>query len=146
MEYNKESSKEPKRYLKRNGAPLTPETSTRLSPCLKKYLKRKSSPFTPDSLTRKHVSSPSTTIKATSTTREGIANDSLKYRFRIISFPIVCIYISSSLLDDDSERYHQIIKKQGRPSKNQRKRKAATAPKYIKKHGTYYRVINVFLR
>ena len=48
------------------------------------------------------------------------------------------------LLDDDSERSHQIIKKQGRPPKNQRKRNAATAPKYIKKHGTYYRVINVF--
>jgi hypothetical protein len=48
------------------------------------------------------------------------------------------------LLDDDSERSHQIIKKQGRPPKNQRKRNAATAPKYIKKHGTYYPVINVF--
>ena len=48
------------------------------------------------------------------------------------------------LLDDDSERSHQIIKKQGRSPKNQRKRNAATAPKYIKKHGTYYQLFNVF--
>ena len=32
MEYNKKSSKEPKKYLKRNGAPFTPESSTRKSP------------------------------------------------------------------------------------------------------------------
>ena len=50
---NKKSSKEPKKYLKRHGAPFTPESSTRLSPCLKKYLKRKGSPFTPELSTRK---------------------------------------------------------------------------------------------
>jgi hypothetical protein len=49
-------------------------------------------------------------------------------------------------LDDDSERSHQIINKQEIPPKNQRKRNAATAPKYIEKHGTYYRVINVFFK
>ena len=48
------------------------------------------------------------------------------------------------LLDDDSERSNQIIKKQGRPPKNQRKRNVATAHKYMKKYGTYYRAINVF--
>ena len=51
--YNKKSSKKAKKYLKRNGAPFTPESSTRKSPCplLSKQL---------------------------STTREDIANDSME--------------------------------------------------------------------
>ena len=79
-------------------------------------------------------------------TREDIANDSSTDSE--LSPSQLSAFTSSLpadiLLDDDSERSHKIIKKQGRPSKNQRKRNAATAPKYIKKHGTYYRVINVF--
>ena len=51
MGYNKKSSKEPKKYLKRNGAPFTPESSTRKSPRL-------------------------LLSKQLSTTREDIANDS----------------------------------------------------------------------
>ena len=96
----------------------------------------------------KDVSSP-TTIKETFYYQRRYFDQWLKYRFQIICFPIVCIYIVSSsccfLLDDDSERSHQITKKQGRPPKNQRKRNAATAPKYTKKRrGMSYRVINVF--
>ena len=121
MGYNKKSSKEPKKYLKRNGAPFTPESSTRKSPRL-------------------------LLSKQLSTTREDIANDSSTDSE--LSPSQLSAFTSSLpadiLLDDDSERSHQIIKKQGRPPKNQRKRNAATAPKYIKKHGTYYRVINVF--
>ena len=121
MGYNKKSSKEPKKYLKRNGAPFTPESSTRKSPRL-------------------------LLSKQLSTTREDIANDSSTdselspSQLSAFTSPVP----ADILLDDDSERSHQIIKKQGRPPKNQRKRNAATAPKYIKKHGTYYRVINVF--
>ena len=51
MGYNKKLSKEPKKYLKRNGAPFTPESSTRKSPRL-------------------------LLSKQLSTTREDIANDS----------------------------------------------------------------------
>ena len=66
--YNKKSSKKAKKYLKRNGAPFTPESSTRLSPCLKKYLKRKGATFTPESSRRK---SPRLLLsKQLSTTRE----------------------------------------------------------------------------
>ena len=121
MGYNKKSSKEPKKYLKRNGAPFTPESSTRKSPRL-------------------------LLSKQLSTTREDIANDSSTdselspSQLSAFTSPVP----ADILLDDDSERSHQIIKKQGRPPKNQRKRNAATAPKYIKKHGTYYRVINIF--
>ena len=122
MGYNKKSWKEPKKYLKRNGAPFTPESPTRKSPRLQ-------------------------LSKQLSTTREDIANDSSTdselFPSQLFAFtsPVPAVI----LFDDDSERSHQIIQKQGRPPKNQRKRNAATAPKYTKKRrGMSYRVINVF--
>jgi hypothetical protein len=111
MGYNKKSSKEPKKNLKRNGAPFTPESSTRLSPRLKRYLKRKGSPFPPESSTRK---SPRLLLsKQLSTTREDIANDSSTDSelspSQLSAFPSPVP--ADILLDDDSERSHQIFKK-----------------------------------
>jgi uncharacterized DUF497 family protein len=40
--------------------------------------------------------------------------------------------------DYDSEKAQIIIKKHGRTPKDKKERNAATALKYIKKHGTYY--------
>ena len=102
-----------------------------LSPRLKKYLKIKGSPFTPESSKR---NSPRLLLsKHLSITREDIANDSSTdsdlspSQLSAFTSPVP----ADILLDDDSERSHQIIKKQGRPPKNQRKRNAATAPKFM---------------
>jgi len=118
----KKSSKVPKKYLKRNGTP----------------------PSTLESWTKK---SPRLLLsKQLYTTRENIANDSSTdselspSQLSVFTSPVP----ADILLDDDSERSHQIIKKQGLPPKIQRKRNAAIAPKDINKHGTYYQVINIF--
>ena len=81
----------------------------------------------------KEISSP-TTIKATFYYQpEKNANDSST---NSELFPSQLSALTSTapadiLLDDDSKRSHRIIKKQGRPPKNQRKRNAATAPKFM---------------
>jgi hypothetical protein len=97
-----------------------------VSPRLKKYLKRKGSPFNPESSTRK---SPCLLLsKQLSTTREDIVNDSSSDSelspSQLSAFPSPDP--ADILLDEYSERSHQIIKKQGRPPKNQRKRNSAT--------------------
>ena len=144
--YNKKSSKESKKYLKRNSALFALESSTRLSPRLKKHLKRKGSTITPESSTR--MSPRLLLSKQLTTTREDIANDSSTHselspsQLSAFTSPVP----ADILLDDDSGMSHQTIKKEGRPPKNQRKINAATAPKYIKKTGTYYRLISSSMR
>ena len=88
--------------------------------------------FTPEPSKRK---SPRLLLvsKQLSTTREDIANDSSTdsdlspSQLSAFTSPVP----ADILLDDDSKRSHQIIKKQGRPSKNQWKRNAVTAPKFM---------------
>jgi hypothetical protein len=81
MGYNKKSSKEPKKYLKRNSAPFTPESSTKKSPIL-------------------------LLSKQLSTTREDIANDSSTDSelspSQLSAFPSPVP--ADILLDEDSER------------------------------------------
>ena len=79
--------------------------------------------FTPEPSKRK---SPRLLLvsKQLSTTREDIANDSSTdselspSQLSAFTFPVP----ADILLDEYSERSHQIFKKQGRPPKNQRKR------------------------
>ena len=118
--------------MKRNGAPFTPESSTRLSPCLKKYLKRKGSPFTLLNhqqgilLASYYQSNFLLPQKILPMTQVQILNYLLP-KLSAFTSPVP----ADILLDDDFKRSHQTIKKQGRPPKNQRKRNAATAPKFM---------------
>ena len=91
MEFSKNSSEELKKYLKRKGAPLTPESTTRKSPRL-------------------------LLSKKLSTTREDIANDSSidselsPSPSAAFSFPVP----ADILLDEDFyEKSQIIIKKRG---------------------------------
>ena len=94
MGYNKNSSKEPQKYLKRNGAPFSYSWIINKGVSSPKEVSEKKRLSLYFWIINKEVSWPNT-IKATFYYQRRYYQW-LKYRFRIISLPIVCIYISSS--------------------------------------------------